>query len=161
MEASVLFLVVSIALILFGFLIKFLHRLLVSAHPLSRFDGDDEPTSQSTGQRPTRTIYSAKEPPIFDGDPTSFKEWSFSMDLTFRTLSLDNPTRMVDCVPGHQTGNAGLWPIASLEAGKTFPDWPSLRNALARVYGPLHNQEVSSQFVFSHTVFVVGVILYY
>ena len=137
-EASVLFLVSS-ALILFGFLVKFLHRLLVSAHPPSILDGDDEPTSQSTGHRPERTSYSAKEPPVFDGNPKSFKEWSFSKYLTFRTLSLDYPTRMVDYAAGYLTGNARLWLIASLEAGKTFPYWPSLRNALARVYGPLSN----------------------
>ena len=42
---------------------------------------------------------------------------------------------------GYLTCNARLWFIESLEAGKTFLDLSSMRNALARVCGLLYNQE--------------------
>jgi len=82
-----------------------------------------------------------KEPPVFGGDSAKFKEWAFAMDLALKTLQIRDPTSMVDYAAGYLTGNARLWFMSARDANMELPDWPSLRNALEHVYGPLFDTE--------------------
>ena len=38
----------------------------------------------------------AKEPPIFDGKPSQFKEWAFSIELAILSLGITDSSVMVD-----------------------------------------------------------------
>ena len=52
---------------------------------------------------------------------------------------------------GFLTGNARLWYISSLEAGTSFPNWPSLKQALYLAQDPSHEQEVVRLVLFAIT----------
>ena len=71
-----------------------------------------------------------KDPLSFSGDAKEFKEFAFAMDLALKSLAFQDKSREVDYVAGFLTGNARLWYISSLEAGTSFPSWPSLKQAL-------------------------------
>ena len=64
-----------------------------------------------------------------------FKEWYFAIELALKSLELGSSDREVNYAASFLVDNARLWLISSLGA-ETFPDWPSLRDALAKVYGP-------------------------
>ena len=72
---------------------------------------------------------------MFGGEANWFKVWSFAIELALKSLELGSSDRKVNYAASFLVGNARLWLISSLEA-ETFPDWPSLRDALAKVYGP-------------------------
>ena len=72
----------------------------------------------------------AKEPATFDGNPAFFKEWSLSMELAFRSLSMSDPVQIVNYAAGYLSGNVKLWLIVTLEAGSSPQSWPALKNAL-------------------------------
>ena len=42
----------------------------------------------------TRRVF--KEPSVFDGNQATFKEWTFAMELTLRSLAFADPTEDVD-----------------------------------------------------------------
>ena len=46
-------------------------------------------------------------------------------------------------------GNALLWLIAAQDSGETFEDWPSLKNAIAKTFGPLQSEEENRLQLFS------------
>jgi|GEM_PF-5873018 len=83
----------------------------------------------------------AKEPPVFDGENSQFREWTFAIELAFRSLNFTEPSKMVDYATGYLTGNARLWFISSMDAGVTFQTWQELKEALRLVYGPVFDQE--------------------
>lgn len=84
---------------------------------------------------------SVKEPQVFHGNSTEFKEWSFSVTLALKSLDLGSPEREATYAASFLAGNARLWLISSLEAGEQFTDWPVLRDALGNVYGPRFDEE--------------------
>ena len=90
-----------------------------------------------------------KEPPIFAGDASTFKEWVFSLDLALKAESLAEPEKEVDFDASFPTGNARLWLIAVLKSGKSFNNWRELKTALARMYSPKFDQEQARVSLFT------------
>ena len=109
------------------------------------------PVGTSAGNERSSTVRSpsqpfvkprVKEPSTFDGNGNEFKEWVYAMDLSLSALSFDNSKQMVDYASSYLVGNARpLWIMSRLEAGVTFSDWPALKDALAEVFSPPHEQE--------------------
>ena len=93
-----------------------------------------QPVFSSSGRSVT------KDPPMFDGDPTIFKEWSFAVTLSLRGRKLSKAEEL-EYAASYLVRNARLWLITAMEAGTGFADWPELKNALAQVYGPHFNEE--------------------
>ena len=77
----------------------------------------------------------------FNGDPESFREWGFAVELALRSRNLREGSHQVDFVSMLLEGNALLWLIAAQDSGETFEDWPSLKNAIAKTFGPLQSEE--------------------
>ena len=77
----------------------------------------------------------------FNGDPESFREWAFAVELALRSRNLREGSLQVDFVSMLLEGNALLWLIAAQDSGETFEDWPSLKNAIAKTFGPLQSEE--------------------
>lgn len=98
-------------------------------------DGD----SNARRGQPSRRF--GKEPQVFAGEASAFKEWAFSLELALKAEALDKPEKEVDFAASFLTGNARLWLIAVLESGETFDSWQALKTALAKVYGPKFDQE--------------------
>ena len=90
-----------------------------------------------------------KEPQVFDGTASDFKEWVFAVELALRAQAFDNKEREVNYASSFLSGNARLWLIASQESGETFEDWPALKSALAKVYGPQFDGEQARLGMFS------------
>ena len=82
-----------------------------------------------------------KEPFVFSGEASKFREWAFSVELGLRNQKFRNLSQEVDYAASFLDGNARLWLITSLEAGKLFSSWKDFKTALAEVYGPHHEQE--------------------
>jgi len=82
-----------------------------------------------------------RNPPVFCGEAAQFKEWVFAVELALKALGLLDSGRMVDYAAAYLAGNARLWFISAIEGGVEFPDWPSLKDALAHVYGPIFDRE--------------------
>ena len=47
----------------------------------------------------------------------------------------------VDYAMSFLDGNARLWLLSCLERGHNFPDWVSLKSALAETFGPVEAEE--------------------
>ena len=77
----------------------------------------------------------------FNGDPESFRQWAFAVELALRSRNLREGSHQVDFVSMLLEGNALLWLIAAQDSGETFEDWPSLKNALVKTFGPLQSKE--------------------
>ena len=86
----------------------------------------------NTAQRRKNRQY-VKEPQLFAGDASTFKEWVFSLELALKAESLAEPEKEVDFAASFLTGNARLWLIAVLESGESFNNWQELKTALARM----------------------------
>lgn len=126
-----------------------LKRLLQS---LERTRFSDVQNSQQTAPTSTSSISKSgnclstrrtcvKEPPVFDGNPSHFKEWTFAIDLALKALGLEEPNVRVDYATGYLAGNARLWLMAAMESGESYSDWPSLKDALSQAFGPHFDQE--------------------
>ena len=63
--------------------------------------------------------------------------------------TLREGTCQVDFVSTLLEGNALLWLIAAQDAGKSFGDWLSLKNAIAETFGPIQNEEENRLALFS------------
>ena len=85
----------------------------------------------------------------FNGDPESFREWAFAVELAIRSRNLREGSLQVDFVSMLLEGDALLWLIAAQDSGETFEDWPSLKNALAKTFGPLQSEEENRLQLFS------------
>ena len=88
-------------------------------------------------------------PKKFNGDPESFKEWVFTVELALRSTDISDGACQVDFVSTLLEGNALLWLIAAQDAGKSFGDWLSLKNAIAETFGPIQNEEENRLALFS------------
>ena len=86
-------------------------------------------------------VQRGKEPPVFTGVASEFREWVFAVELAMRALKISEASCMVDYASGYLGGNARLWLMSAMDAGVQFPDWKSLKMKLAEVYGPLQEQE--------------------
>ena len=82
-----------------------------------------------------------REPNVFHGNPSEFKEWVFTVELALKCSPQGDPESQVNFAASYLAGNARLWLISSMEAGQQFSDWHSLKSALARVYGPHYDGE--------------------
>ena len=85
----------------------------------------------------------------FNGDPESFREWAFAVELALRSRNLREGSLQVDFVSMLLEGNALLWLTAAQDSGETFEDWPSLKNAIAKTFGPLQSVEENRLQLFS------------
>ena len=90
-----------------------------------------------------------KEPPLFTGDASTFKEWVSSLELALKAESLAEPEKEVDFTASFLIRNARLWLIAVLESGKSFNNWQELKTALARMYSPKFDQEQARVSLFT------------
>ena len=63
------------------------------------------------------------------------------MEFAFCSLLMSDPVQTVKYGARYASGNAKLWVIAILETGNSNQSGPALKNALAKVNGPLHDQE--------------------
>ena len=90
-----------------------------------------------------------KEPPLFAGDASTFKEWVFSLELALKAESLAEPEKEVDFAASFLTGNARLSLIAVLESGESFTNWQELKTSLARMYSPKFDQEQARVSLFT------------
>ena len=85
----------------------------------------------------------------FNGDPESFREWAFTVELALWSRNLREGSHEVDFVSMLLEGNGLLWLIAPQDSGETFEDWPSLKNAIAKTFGPLQSEEENRPQLFS------------
>ena len=97
--------------------------------------------SRSLSQTSPSVKRVTKEPNIFHGNPSEFKEWVFTVELALKCSPQGDPENQVNFAASYLAGNARLWLISSMEAGEQFSDWHSLKSALARVYGPHYDGE--------------------
>lgn len=115
--------------------------------------GSSQPETTLGAVASTGTILTGKrcvkEPQVFHGNSTEFKEWSFGISLALDSLELGSPEREVNYAASFLAGNARLWFISSREAGEQFRSWPALREALACVYGPRYSKELARLKLFS------------
>ena len=101
------------------------------------------------GQHRVSSREKAKDPPVFEGKASVFREWVFAIELAMKALAITQPGAMVDFAAGYLGGNARLWFMASRDAGEIFDSWPSLRQGLEKVFGPLHEAEDARMQLFS------------
>ena len=87
--------------------------------------------------KPKTLIRHTNEPPVFDGNAATSKDWAFAMDNALRALDFQNASVGFNYAAGYITGNARLWLMGALEAGTEFEYWPALQGALSCVYGPM------------------------
>lgn len=111
-----------------------------------RYHGWNEGTATASTVLPPNPVRhasggKAREPPVFSGVASEFREWVFAIELAMCSFGIPDGKRRVDFAAGFLAGNARLWMIAAQDAGMIFSDWPSLKTALAGIYGPLHEQE--------------------
>ena len=104
---------------------------------------------RSRASSPSLSGLSARQPQPFDGEPATFKEWAFGVEIALKASPSRSPDDEVNFAANLLSGNARLWLMSALEAGDTFKDWPSLRDALADVYGPRFDSEQARLSLFS------------
>ena len=59
----------------------------------------------------------------FSGDSNDLRGWIFSIELAFRANEIREGINQVDFATSFLQGNALLWFLACLDAGRSFPDW--------------------------------------
>ena len=89
--------------------------------------------SRSLSQTSPSVKRVTREPNVFHGNPSEFKEWVFTVELALKCSPQGDPESQVNFAASYLAGNARLWLISSMEAGEQFSDWHSLKSALARV----------------------------
>ena len=85
----------------------------------------------------------------FNGDPECFREWVFAVEMSLRTNGITEGSHQVDFVSMLLEGNALLWLIAVQDSGDTFKDWLSMKEAIAKTFGPLQGEEENRLLLFS------------
>ena len=109
--------------------------------------------SHTAGVLPARTFPFAKERIGELGTPCVSVVirtiWIFSIELAFRANEIREGINQVDFATSFLQGNALLWFLACLDAGRSFPDWESLKVALRESYGPLDAEEDNRLALFS------------
>eukprot|EP00117_Sycon_ciliatum_P016577 scpid61166/ scgid15944/ len=96
---------------------------------------------QSTATHTPAKLRHAKEPPVFHGEASDFKEWIVSVKLAVKALGINGPAQMQDYASGFLGSNARLWLIASQEADASLSAWQALREALRQVYEPVWHEQ--------------------
>ena len=81
-----------------------------------------------------------KEPSMFGGDSSLFREWLFTMDEAIRTLS---PPVPVSYAASFLKGNARMWLIDSWGKGAGLSTWQAFRQQLLQAFSSLHEEERS------------------
>lgn len=99
------------------------------------------PGQDGMAYQPARQHGRARVPFVFAGDAATFREWVFTVEMAMKSQCLREPSEMVDFAAMHLSGNACLWFLNTQDAGEVFLDWPTLKSALAEVFGPLQEQE--------------------
>ena len=92
-----------------------------------------------------------RDPKIFTGSSSEFKEWTFSVELGLRANRIMKDDHQVDYAASYLGGNALLWFISCSESGRKFADWKSLKTALDESFGPLGAEEDNRLSLFSLT----------
>ena len=87
--------------------------------------------SRSLSQTSPSVKRVTREPNVFHGNPSEFKEWVFTVELALKCSPQGDPESQVNLAASYLAGNARLWLISSMEAGEQFSDWHSLKSALA------------------------------
>ena len=90
-----------------------------------------------------------RDPKLFSGTSNQFKEWVFSVELALRANAVRSGAHEVDYAMSFLDGNARLWLLSCLERGHNFPDWVSLKSALAETFGPVEAEEEFRLALFS------------
>ena len=96
-----------------------------------------------------RAYRRVRDPVCFSGDSNDLRGWIFSIELAFRANEIREGINQVDFATSFLQGNALLWFLACLDAGRSFPDWESLKVALRKTYGPLDAEEDNRLALFS------------
>ena len=86
-----------------------------------------------------------KEPASFDGSPSKFKEWLFSLEQAMSVLSLKDA---VTFASSYLEGNAKRWYISICENGKKPANWVEFRRLLESNFLPAHEKEQSRVALF-------------
>ena len=79
----------------------------------------------------------------------AFKEWVFTVELALRSKRYQRRSMSSRVRFYVARRNALLWLIAAQDAGKSFGDWLSLKNAFAETFGPIQNEEENRLALFS------------
>ena len=66
----------------------------------------------------------------FSGDSNDLRGWFFAIELAFRANEIREGINQVDFATSFLQGNALLWFLACLDAGRSFPYWESLKVTL-------------------------------
>ena len=112
------------------------------ALPSTQSSSQCVPESRASASQPApRDRPHVKEPPVFTGDPTTFREWAFAVELALASWRFADPKREAEFAASYIAGNPGLWLMTSLEAGAAYPEWSSLKKALEAAYGVKYDQE--------------------
>lgn len=126
------------------------NRLRKEALPPTQSSPQCVPVSHASPSQPVPSDRPRiKEPPVFTGDPTTFREWAFAVELALASWRFVDPGREVEFAASYIAGNPRLWLMTSLEAGAAYPDWQSLKKALEVAYGVKFDQERARWSLFS------------
>ncbi|XP_065189469.1 uncharacterized protein LOC135820090 [Sycon ciliatum] len=126
------------------------NRLRKEALPSTQSSPQCVPESRTSASQPApRDRPHVKEPPVFTGDPTTFREWAFAVELALASWRFADPKREAEFAASYIAGNPRLWLMTSLEAGAAYPDWSSLKKALEAAYGVKYDQERARWSLFS------------
>ena len=136
--------VVTVALYIFG--VQLSHGVLFAARLFAILRGCPS-TLRTTVVAKNRAL--VRDPKLFSGTSNQFKEWVFSVELALRANAVRPGAHEVDYAMSFLDGNARLWLLSCLERGHNFPDWVSLKSALAETFGPVEAEEEFRLALFS------------
>ena len=101
--------------------------------------GPQRPTDQRLLDR--KFDGTVNRPPVFSGNPADFREWVFAIELAMVSQRVNDDQEQVRFAASYLQGNARLWLMSVLDSGACIHDWPTLKQSLGDVYGPVHEQE--------------------
>ena len=101
--------------------------------------GPQRPTDQRLLDR--KFDGTVNTPPVFSGNPADFREWVFAIELAIVSQRVNDDQEQVRFAASYLQGNARLWLMSVLDSGACIHDWPTLKQSLGDVYGPVHEQE--------------------
>ena len=113
------------------------------------------PSQGHQDQRARSNSHSEPEQPIlpvrpkfFNGNPNTFKEWCFLVDLAIRTHHIKEE-QQVDFVSTLLEGNALLWFMSCYNNRSMCRNWTDLKDALAMTFGPVEDEAENRIALFS------------
>ena len=87
-----------------------------------------------------RSVRKFREPSSFSGDPSSFKQWLFSVEESLSLVPSKDPVAFVS---SYLEGNAKRWFMALCGDGKRPQSWDEFRSLLRAAFFPSHEKEQS------------------